>query len=59
MTKGNRINSVSVVIGLQAGRSGFDSRQGQRFFSSQPRPDRLWGWLNFLYNRYRRLFTRG
>jgi hypothetical protein len=33
----------AVATRLQAGRPGFDSWQGQRFFSSPPHPDRLWG----------------
>jgi hypothetical protein len=40
-----RGTSVSIVAGLQAGRSGFYSRQG--------RPDRFWGPPSLLSNWYR------
>jgi hypothetical protein len=33
-------SSVSTITELQAERPGFDSRKGQKFFSSPPRPDR-------------------
>jgi hypothetical protein len=38
---GSRSSSVGIGTWLQAGRSGFDPRQGHRreFFSSPPRPD--------------------
>jgi hypothetical protein len=40
-----RGSSVSIVTRLWAGRSGFDSQQGEwrKFFSFPPRPDRPWG----------------
>jgi hypothetical protein len=40
----SRGSSVSMVTRLRAGPPGFDSQQGQwwDFFSSSPRPDRLW-----------------
>jgi hypothetical protein len=34
--------------------SGFDSRQGQKFFSSPSRPDRLWSQPNLITKGYRR-----
>jgi hypothetical protein len=37
----SRSSSVNKVTRLQALRSRFDSRQGQVFFSSPPRPDRF------------------
>jgi hypothetical protein len=33
----------SSVDGLRAGRLGFDSRQGQKLFSTRQRPGRPWG----------------
>jgi hypothetical protein len=38
---------------------GFDSRRGWEFFSSSPRPERLWGPPSFLYNGYQGLFPWG
>jgi hypothetical protein len=49
-------NSVSAVTELWAGRPGFDSRQGQGFFSSPPRSDRLWDLPSLLSNGYRNSF---
>jgi len=43
----------------RAGLMGFDSRQGQCFFSSSLLcPYRLWGLTSPLFNGYRRLFFR-
>lgn len=39
-----------------AGRPGFDSTQGRRFFSSPPRPNRCWVQINLLSNKYLGLF---
>jgi hypothetical protein len=48
-----RCSSVSRVIRLRAGRSGFDSRHGQGpIFSSQLRPDQLCGPPSYLSNGY-------
>jgi len=44
---------------LWTGRPGFDSRQGQRFFFSSPRSDRLWGPPRLLSRGYRELFPGG
>jgi hypothetical protein len=47
--------SVNIATSLWDGRSGFDPRQRQRrdFFSSPPRPDRLWGPTSLLFVGYR------
>jgi len=44
---------------IRAGKPGFHSRQGWRFFSSLPRLDRLWGPPSLLHYGYWGLFTRG
>jgi hypothetical protein len=52
-------SSVSIVIRLRAGRSGFDSRQGQCFISWLPHTDRLCIWRSLLSNGYQGLYHRG
>jgi hypothetical protein len=44
--------SVGIVNRLQAVQLGFDSQQGQRYFSSTPGPDRLWGRPTLLSSGY-------
>jgi hypothetical protein len=48
-----------IVTGLWAGRPGFDSRESQGFFSSPPRPDRLWCSSSLLPNGYQGIFPWG
>jgi hypothetical protein len=48
-----RDRSVSTQAELIAGRPGVDSRERQIFFTSPPRPDRLWGPSSLLSNGYR------
>jgi hypothetical protein len=57
----NRCSSVSIVTRLLTGRLGFNSRQelGFFFFTSLPRPNRLWGPPSLLPNGYRRLLPPG
>jgi hypothetical protein len=55
----SRNRSVSVVTRLQAGRPGFNFRKGQRFFSSLPHPDLLWGPPSLPSNGYRGFFPLG
>jgi len=38
-----RIRIIRVGYGWTIGVLGFDSRRGWEFFSSLPRPERLWG----------------
>jgi len=49
---GSHNSSVSIVTRLRGSIPG----RGQEFFSSPPRPDRLWGPHNFLSSRYRGSF---
>jgi hypothetical protein len=51
----NQCSSACIQTRLWAGRPGFNSRQEQwwDFFSSPPRPNRLWGPPNLLSNGYR------
>jgi hypothetical protein len=67
----SRDSSVGVVTRLRAGRSGFDSWQGQlwdffdfrgggwELLSSPPRPERFWGPPSLLSNGYQGLFPWG
>jgi len=52
-------SSINIVTRLRFGRPGFYLRQGQGFFSSPPRPDRLWDPLSLLFNVYRGFLYRG
>jgi len=47
------------VTKLWAGQLGFDSWQGQEFFSLPPCPDQLWDPPSFLSNEYQVLFLWG
>jgi hypothetical protein len=55
----SRGSSVSIVTTLRAGRPGFVPGRSRDFFSSPPRPDRLWVTPSLLSNGYRGSFTRG
>jgi hypothetical protein len=52
-------SSVSIKTRLRHGRLGFNSRNMIVFFSSPPRPDRLWCATSLLSNGYRGLLLRG
>jgi hypothetical protein len=45
-----------IALGYGLGDRGFESQQGLEFFSSQPRPERLWCPPSLLSNRYQGLF---
>jgi hypothetical protein len=58
----SRDSSVSIATRLRAGRSGFWGSipgGGWEFFSSLPRPERLWGPPSLLSNGYQGLFPWG
>jgi hypothetical protein len=48
-----------IVTRLRTRRLGLDSRSGERFFSSPPFPDRLWGPASLLSEGQRGLFLQG
>jgi hypothetical protein len=53
---------IAINAGLRAGRSGFSGTipsGGWEFFSSPPRPERLWGPPSLLSNGYQVLFPWG
>jgi len=54
----SRGSSVTIVIRLRAGRSGFNSRPGQGFFSYLARPYGFWVPPSPLLNWNRGLFPR-
>jgi hypothetical protein len=51
--------SFSVVAGYGLDNRGSISAKGWEFFSSSPRPNRLWDPHSILSNRYRGFFHRG
>jgi hypothetical protein len=58
----SRDSSVGIATRLRAGRSGFQgsiSGGGWEFFSSPPRPERLWGPPSLLFNGYQGHFPGG
>jgi hypothetical protein len=58
--KRSRYSSVSIVTRLGAGRSGFNSPEGQGIFSSlPPRPDWFWGTHSLLSSGYRGSLPEG
>jgi hypothetical protein len=56
---GRRKNLVGIPVRLKAGKSRISSLQGKRCCSPPDLPDRMWGELNLLLDRYRSWFCWG